>query len=113
MPNPKKDAVAQVLIDWHFKIEPELTAVYRILAKNEDGAEEPIKLLEVNAATVETGRVEPFGFGPSDDITFPRVIAEVTPGELKKIEQGLIPLPEGWSLEGVKPFLRPKGADAA
>ena len=57
-----KDAAARLLIDWHFSVEPELREVYRIVMDDEGSQEEPIRLLEVNAATVPTGSVEPFGF---------------------------------------------------
>jgi hypothetical protein len=67
----------------------------------------------VNAASVETGRVVPFAFGPSGDITYPCVIAEVTPAEMDAIRQRTIALPAGWSLETAQEFLRPRGADAA
>lgn len=40
--------------------EPDLTHVIRIVGDNEDAPDEPIKLLEVNAATVATGSVEPY-----------------------------------------------------
>lgn len=108
-----KNEVAKRLIDWHFEIEPEMLKIYRILSPNEDAAGEPIKLLEVNAATVETGRVQAFAFGPADDITYPSVVAEVTPAEMEKIHQGEIPLPAGWSLETATAFLRPNAASAA
>jgi hypothetical protein len=40
-----KDEGAARLIAWHFRIEPELRAIYRIISSNEDVAGEPIKLL--------------------------------------------------------------------
>lgn len=109
----EKDEVAARLIAWHFRIEPELRAIYRIISSNEDIAGEPIKLLEVNAASVETGRVVPFAFGSSGDITYPCVIAEVTPAEMDAIRQRKIALPAGWSLETARELLRPRDADAA
>lgn len=109
----EKDEVAASLIAWHFRIEPELRAVYRIIATDENAAGEPIKLLEVNAASVETGRVVPFAFGAAGDITYPSVVAEVTPAEMDAIRQRKIPLPAGWSLETAREFLRPRDADAA
>lgn len=101
------------LIDWHFLIEPEMTAIYRIISTNEDAAGEPIKLLEVNGATVQTGRVVPFAFGPAGDIPYASAVAEVTPAEMDAIRQRVIALPEGWSLETAREFLRPRNADAA
>jgi hypothetical protein len=109
----KKDEVAKRLIDWHFRIEPEITAIYRIISPNEDAAGEPIKLLEVNEATVETGRVQAFAFGPAEDICFPSAVAEVTPAEMLRIRRGEIRLPQGWSLDTAEEFLRPGDIDAA
>lgn len=109
----KKDEVAASLIAWHFRIEPELRVIYHIISANEDEAREPIKLLEVNAASVETGRVVPFAFGAAGDISYPCVVAEVTPAEMEAIRQGRIALPAGWSLETAREYLRPRSADAA
>ncbi|MEO5727421.1 MAG: hypothetical protein ABI134_23675 [Byssovorax sp.] len=109
----EKDKVAASLIAWHFRIEPELRVIYRIMSANEDIAGEPIKLLEVNAASVETGRVVPFAFGAAGDITYPSVVAEVTPAEMDAIRQSKIALPASWSLDTAREFLRPRAADAA
>ena len=109
----EKDEVAERLIAWHFRIEPDLLAIYRFISPNEDTLGEPIKLLEVNSATVETGRVVPFAFGPADDITYPSVVAEVTPVEMDAIRSSKIALPAGWSLANAKEYLRPQDADAA
>ncbi len=45
----KKDEVARELVESHFRVEPDLQQVIRIVADNEDEPNEPIKLLEVNA----------------------------------------------------------------
>jgi hypothetical protein len=50
-----KDEAVRELATWHFGIEPDLKQVIRIVGDNEDKPGEPIKLLEVNAATVATG----------------------------------------------------------
>src|SRR5262249_43081684 len=94
-----KDQVAQELIAAHFAVEPFLQAVYRILADNEATPTEPIKLLEVNAATVATGGVTPFEFAPTQDVPFPTVIAEVTPSEFATLQADPSKLPPGWRLE--------------
>ncbi len=78
-----KDQATHDLAMWHFGVEPDLHQVIRIVADNEDVADEPIKLLEVNAATVVTGSVEPHAFAGSASVPFSTVIAEVTP-ELKR-----------------------------
>lgn len=93
-----KDEVTQNLIDWHFEVEPEITEVYRFLAQHEDSPREPIKLLEVSEATLAAGRVVPFGFGSTEEVPYPCIIANVTPEEMAQILEGAIPLPKGWDM---------------
>lgn len=96
-----KDQVAKDLALWHFQVEPDLVRVVRLVAEDEIDPAEPIKLLEVNAATFATGSVEPFAFAPTQSVPFPTVIAEVTPSEFQRIESGEIALPSGWSLSDI------------
>ena len=93
-----KDEITQNLIDWHFEVEPEITEVYRFLAQHEDSPREPIKLLEVSEATLAAGRVVTFGFGPTEEVPYPCIIANVTPEEMTQILEGAIRLPEGWEM---------------
>lgn len=101
-----KDKVADELIDWHFRVEPGTIAVYRIISPNEASPDEPIKLLEVNEETPETGRVDAFVFGPTSDIPCSTVIAMVTDKEMQLIEEGKIVLPEGWDLSRSRKYSR-------
>lgn len=105
-----KDDATRELVEWHFRVEPELQQVLRIVGENEEAADEPIKLLEVNAATVATGSVEPFAFAASKSTPFPTVIAEITPDEFDRVRRAEIKLPEGWSLANVQRFERPRAA---
>ena len=108
-----KDRIAQELIDWHFKVEPETSVVYRFLSVNEDSPEEPVKLLEVNDETPETGRVDAFRFSPNDEVPYPTVIAVVTRREMKQIESGAMKLPLGWDLSKAQIHSRPRRQRAA
>ena len=101
-----KDAAARRLIEWHFTVEPELREVYRIVTDDEGSQEEPIRLLEVNAATVPSGRVEPFTFSPTKEIPFRTAIAEITPEELASFRSHPEVLPKGWSLSRAERFDR-------
>ena len=103
-----KDKVAEELINWHFRIEPETKVVYRIISPNEESDEELIKLLEVNEATPETGRVDAFVFGPTADVPCSTMTAAVSGREMKLIEAGKIKLPDGWDLAKSRKHLRPK-----
>jgi hypothetical protein len=105
-----KDEAARELAEWHFGVEPDLKQVIRIVTDDEDAPNEPIKLLEVNAATVATGSVEAFAFAPSASVPFPTVIAEVTPEEYERIQRNEIKLPKGWSLTKMQLFERPQAA---
>ena len=102
-----KDEAAEDLIDWHFETGPEIVLVYRFLSENESADGEPIKLLDVNAETLATGRVTPFGFAGTQEMPYPTVIAMVTPEEMEQIENNALPLPRGWRLENARPYPRP------
>ncbi len=93
-----KDAVATELIRAHFDVEPHLTEVWRIFGDNEASPTEPIKLLEVNVATVATGSITPSSFTPTHDVPFPTIIVELTPQEFEAVKQDPSKLPRGWSL---------------
>jgi hypothetical protein len=107
VPALNKDEAARRLIEWHFRVEPYLREVYRMLAEDEDAQGEPIKLLEVNEATIATGSIEAFGFTPTDEIPFMTVIAEVTSDELEALRDKPGAFPKGWSLSRVERFQRP------
>jgi hypothetical protein len=102
----KKDQVAIDLMRSHFDVEPHMTEIWRIEGDNEASATEPIKLLEVNAATVTTDSVMPFEFAPTQGVPYPTVIAEVTPEEFQLITNESKALPKGWSLRRARKFTR-------
>ncbi|MHB1558164.1 MAG: hypothetical protein ACYC61_11935 [Isosphaeraceae bacterium] len=92
---------AAVLARKHYEIEAGLTQIFRIT----DAAEAtvprgaPIKLLEVNKNTPESG-IMPLHFGPApaSGIPYASVIIEVTPNEFEKIRSNELKLPHGWSI---------------
>ena len=102
-----KDQAAADLIQWHFRIEPGLTVVFRVLSDNEDDPNEPIKLVEVNAETVATGSFEPYRFAPTKDTPYPTSIAEVTPEEIEALRSTPGAIPDSWNLERARTFRRP------
>lgn len=103
---PTKDQVAQELIDAHFDVEPHLVEIWRIVGDNEASPTEPIKLIEVNVATVATGSVTPFAFAPTQEVPFPTVVAEVTPDEFDAVRRDPKRLPNGWRLSNARQFKR-------
>ena len=111
---PTKDEAAQTLIEWHFEVEPETIEIYRIIsADSEEAQDEPIKLLEVNEATMETGRVEAYAFGPAGDIPYPSVVALVTPEEMRDVREHRIDLPRGWDLESAHRYTQRRESHGA
>ena len=103
-----RHAAARLLIDWHFRVEPELREVYLIAPDEESTQDEPIRLLEVNDATFPTGTIEAFVFSPTDEIPFKTAIAEITPEEFEFYKANPGALPEGWDLTQAERFLRPE-----
>jgi hypothetical protein len=95
----EKAAATRILAERHYQAEPRLTRIihYSGSQSTEARAPEPIKLLEVNPATVSS-RLAPVRFGPSPStgIPFSVAIIEVTPGDYDRIEAGELKLPKHW-----------------
>lgn len=107
-----KANTAKELARRHYGIEEGLTNVFRYSsgsARVEAIPGEPIKFLEVNAATIPTG-VMPLQFGPvpASGIQYPSVIIEVTPDEYRRIQAKELALPAGWDQSEELP--KPGGA---
>ncbi len=102
---PSKDAVAQELIEWHFSVAPDILEIYRIVSDNEDAPGEPIKLLEVDNASLSTEQLEPFLFGPSKGVPYQVLIAAVTPSDLERLRASLPGT--DWDLSRATHFVRP------
>jgi hypothetical protein len=104
---------AEALARMHFSVEPGMKQIFRLHAPagKEQDQQEPIKLLEINEATVPAGMM-PLYFGPSpaSGIAFPSMILEITPDEFEMVQSGQLALPEGWKL-GEE--LRPEPAPVA
>jgi len=92
---------AEVLARKHYEIEAGLTQIFRIIdaAEVADSRGAPIKLLEVNSNTPESG-IMPLHFGPASasGIPYASVIIEVSPNEFEKLRSNELKLPEGWSI---------------
>lgn len=102
----QKDDVAKELILWHFRVEPSISKIFRICSENEDSPTEPIKLLEVDDDTFETGKVEPFVFLPYESISYSTAVATVSGSEYMRIREGKIRMPKGWDLNSAKEYNR-------
>ena len=98
---PKKEDVAVALAQAHYKVEPGLQAIYRLVCDHvqENDPDEPIKLLEVNADTIPSG-IQPVEFGPhpSSGVYYASVVVEITPDEFHLIGEKKLALPDGWRI---------------
>lgn len=96
-----KQDVARELARRHYALEPGISRIFTIVDQsvNEEQPDAPIKLLEVNEATVPSG-ILPLYFSPAPatGIPFPTVIVEVTPKEYHEIENNRLTLPVGWTI---------------
>lgn len=97
-----KEEAAEDLAAYHFEIDEDVRAFYRILSESEDDPNEPLKLLKVSEDTPPIG-VMPLHFPPhaAGGILFPYEIAVVTPEEFERIEAGYLRLPGDWHLDKV------------
>lgn len=101
-----KDEIAREIAEDHYAIDSAVTKVYRLVGTQEaeSRADEPIKILEVNEATVPAG-ILPLGFGavPERGWDFPLIVVDVTPEEFEGIRDGRLPLPNGWQIAELLP----------
>jgi hypothetical protein len=106
-----KEGVARRLAEAHFRIEPEIGQIFRLLATDavESQEQEPVKLLEVNSSTPKTG-IMPVYFAahPTSGIFFPAVIVEIHPDEMAELQRNVLRLPDGWRIG--PEFQRPREA---
>ena len=63
-----------------------------------------IHLLEVSTAAPTTGEVIPFRFAPypATGVDYPSVVILLSQSEWKDVDQGTLPLPDGWNLEAAR-----------
>jgi hypothetical protein len=95
---PDKSEIARTLAAAHRNFEPSISRIIHVVADREFDTAEPVKLLEVNPDTSESG-ILPIMFGADPpQIPFPSVVIEVTEGEYEAIRAGSLHLPDGWSL---------------
>ncbi|NNM87249.1 MAG: hypothetical protein HKL95_01885 [Phycisphaerae bacterium] len=96
-----KNATARRLADAHYAIEPGIQLIVELVASGEKESDpaEPVKLLEVNENTVESG-IRPIFFGPhaASGIHHSSVIVEVTPAEFAQLKENPSLLPNGWKI---------------
>ena len=94
----KEEAAAEIA-EAHYEIDEDALAVYRIVAADEDLADEPLKLLKVSADTPPMG-ILPLHFPSkaSRGMAFAYELVVITPEEFDDLGSSRLPLPEGWQL---------------
>lgn len=101
-----KEDAARELIARHFRSEPSLRRIYWIVTGADASDDEPIKLLEVNARAPVEAQIEFFNFAPSEHFPYRSLVAELSPGQLERVRDGSIVLPDGWDLDAAREFRR-------
>jgi hypothetical protein len=86
----------------HFDLEEGIERV--IWFKNGEPGE--IHVIEVNRNTIPEGAILTFYLRPTQEFPLPIILGDVTPEEWEKVKQGLISLPEGWTLDNIEVFER-------
>ncbi len=90
----------------HFEIAPDVVAIYWLAPAGEGGRDE-VRLLELTEDSPRTGEVFWLSFAPTKSLPIRLQIAELNPEDWEAVEEGRIPLPEGWSLERIEEYERP------
>jgi hypothetical protein len=95
---PDKREIAKTIADVHRNYEPSISRIIHLVADRDSNEAEPVKLLEVNPDTFESG-IWPIHFGSDPpEIPFSSVVIEVTEKEFEEIRAGSLRLPYGWKL---------------
>ena len=102
-----RDSMARSYAKRHLKTDPGIREIYYLPA---DAPELEIRLVEVNEliAERENDRLEPIDFGVDIEGSTGHtlIVLDVTPVQWQRISSNKLPLPDGWSLEGAKHFVR-------
>lgn len=98
MPAQNINEIVKRMAQEHFDIEEGVERV--VWFKN--GAPNEIHLIEVNRNTIPEGMILTFYHGPTAEYPLPVIVGDITPEEWEKVKQGMISLPEGWSLNNIE-----------
>ena len=92
----------RALAKLHFELEDSLEQIVWVKSKSN----KEICLIEVNRTALPVESLGVFRFAPSEEVPFPLLIVDVRPKEWEQIQQGEIPLPEGWDMKTMQIFQR-------
>jgi len=90
-----------MLAQAHRGLDSGITHIFRVIAPGQESATaEPIKLLEVNQNTTESGILPVFfSAHPATGLHYPSIIVEVHPSEWLQMQAGQLTLPNGWKVD--------------
>ena len=108
MSNQPIEEIVRDLARKHFEIEEGIDRVIWF----KDGEHE-VHLIEVNRNTIPEGAILTFYLRPTQERPLPVLIGDITPEEWENVKTGLIPLPEGWSLDNIEVLERENILQAA
>lgn len=84
----------KTLAVWHHETEDPPQRIYCF----RDPAGQVVRLVEVTDLVPETGEFYPIEFGPTREMPYRTILAQVTPDEWTRITRREMALPEGWDL---------------
>ena len=92
------EAAVRRLAAWHAQGAKPRVTVYAV----PDPQRREVRLIEVSKAFPEATVLEPVVIGPTPDFPYTSGTLAVTPGQLRLIRTGQIPLPHGWDFASRK-----------
>ena len=94
-----RDKQAELYAKTHFEYDPGVTQIFYLPT---DAPWDEIRLLEVNKLLSEGPPPEPVDFGLNRDgaDAHTLIVLDVTPSQWTNIQNGKLPLPTGWTMEG-------------
>ena len=96
IPANYRDAIA-TLVEWQSNSAYDDLEIYVI----DDPSQTQVRLLETSDGFPETGRVDAYPMGRSDEFPFQSAVALIHRDELPRIREGKIALPAGWNLSSM------------
>ena len=100
-----RDAMAKWYAEEHLKTDPGIRSVYYL---SKGAPDREIRLIEINELIGDRNddSLDPIDFGidTGSETEHRLFVLDVTPRQWDKIEQALLPLPPGWSLDDAKSY---------
>lgn len=99
----KDEAVAE-LAEAHYSMDNGIRAIYRLLGDNEDDAQEPINLQQIDEDTLPAGIIPLFFRArPAKNVFYSNVVVVITPDEFAALQNGTLALSDGWRRDALLP----------